>query len=120
MVDRDTYNELFAMLPMQVRRDMQANREFWRQFEGPVADMANRANDAYLRANRQEDGVQSYGRMVDLLLAYYLRNNMLYSFTFTTGFKKPSALFAEVVVGSSKPQPANVGWAAFPQSALGT
>ena len=28
-------------------------------------------NDAYLRLNQQEDGVQSYGRMVDLLLAYY-------------------------------------------------
>ena len=76
VVDRETYSELFAMLPDQIRRDMQANREFWRQFEGPVADMANRANDAYLRANRQADGVQSYGRMVDLLLAYYRTNKM--------------------------------------------
>ena len=70
-VDRDTYSDLLAILPMQIRRDLQANREFWRQFEGPVADAANRANDAYLRANRQDDGVRSYGRMVDLLLAYY-------------------------------------------------
>ena len=109
VVDRDTYSELFAMLPMQVRRDMQANRDFWRQFEGPVGDMANRANDAYLRANRQADGVQSYGRMVDLMLAYYRTNNMLYSFTSTNGFRNPAALFAAVVVGSKSPQPLTVG-----------
>ena len=72
VVGREEYAELFAKLPMQVRRDLQANRDFWQQFEGPVGDMANRANDAYLRANRQADGVQSYGRMVDLMLAYYL------------------------------------------------
>ena len=28
-------------------------------------------NDAYLKANGQENGLRSYGRMVDLLLAYY-------------------------------------------------
>ena len=71
VVDHNTYAELFSLLPDQLRRDMAANRAFWQQFEGPVSEMANRANDAYLRANRQADGVQSYGRMVDLMLAYY-------------------------------------------------
>ena len=28
-------------------------------------------NDAYLKANGQKNGLRSYGRMVDLLLAYY-------------------------------------------------
>ena len=31
--------------------------------------MNARVNDAYLRAQGQADGVQSYGRMVDLILA---------------------------------------------------
>ncbi|HPE16562.1 MAG TPA: DUF3810 family protein, partial [Oscillospiraceae bacterium] len=31
----------------------------------------DRMNDAYLKANAQRDGVKSYGRMVDLLLAEY-------------------------------------------------
>ena len=34
-------------------------------------------NDAYLKANDQFDGTQSYGRMVDLLLAEYRYNNGL-------------------------------------------
>jgi hypothetical protein len=70
-ISAERYNELFALLPDQIVRDFAYARAYWRQFEGPAADMATRANDTYLRLNRQEDGVQSYGRMVDLLLAYY-------------------------------------------------
>jgi len=28
-------------------------------------------NDTYLKANNQSDGVKSYGKVVDLLLAWY-------------------------------------------------
>ena len=31
--------------------------------------MANRVNDTYLKLHGEPDGVKSYGRMVDLLLA---------------------------------------------------
>ena len=41
----------------------------WAQYEGPVQEASNAANDAYLKANNQSDGMRSYGRMVDLLLA---------------------------------------------------
>ncbi|MCL2421651.1 MAG: DUF3810 domain-containing protein [Defluviitaleaceae bacterium] len=70
-VGRERYVELYDMLPEQMRRDFAYARAYWRNFEGQAADLATRANDTYLRLNRQEDGVQSYGRMVDLLLAYY-------------------------------------------------
>jgi hypothetical protein len=32
--------------------------------------VSNQLNDAYLKLNSQSDGVKSYGRMVDLMLAY--------------------------------------------------
>jgi len=70
-VNTQEYNELFALLPEQLRRDFAAARAYWQTFQGPAADASTRVNDAYLRLNQQEDGVQSYGRMVDLLLAYY-------------------------------------------------
>jgi len=70
-INAERYSELISLLPDQLLRDFAFARAYWHQFEGPVADMATRANDTYLRLNRQEDGVQSYGRMVDLLLAYY-------------------------------------------------
>ena len=48
--------------------DLAAVRRFWTKHEGPAAQMAEKMNDSYLKANRQEDGVASYGRMVDILL----------------------------------------------------
>lgn len=58
-----------AKLSDAVRADYAANREFWASYDGPFRNFAQQANDAYLKANDQSDGVRSYGRMVDLLLA---------------------------------------------------
>jgi len=70
-VSRERYIELYNLLPHQLRRDFAYSRAYWQAFEGRAADIATRTNDAYLRFNQQEDGVESYGRMLDLLLAYY-------------------------------------------------
>lgn len=71
VVDSEKYAELFALLPDQIRRDIAGSRAYWQQFQGRAAEVMDRVNDAYLRLNQQADGVQSYGRMVDLMLAYY-------------------------------------------------
>jgi hypothetical protein len=54
-----------------MKRDISDYRAYWANFEGPVEEAASNLNDNYLKFNGQEDGVQSYGAMVDLLLAYY-------------------------------------------------
>ncbi len=69
--DRDAAGQVYARLSEGVQRDLNANSAYWKQFEGPVAQVSSAVNDSYLKANRQEDGVKSYGRMVDLLLAEY-------------------------------------------------
>ncbi len=43
---------------------------YWEKFRGPLRQAAQAVNDAYLKAQGQADGVKSYGRMVDLLLAW--------------------------------------------------
>ncbi len=68
--DGAAYREIRASLPADALADLDYNNWFWSQYDGPVAEAANQLNDTYLMANRQEDGVKSYGRMVDLLLAY--------------------------------------------------
>lgn len=52
-----------------VRRDIEAIRAYVRRYEGRMARAGERVNDAYLRSQGEARGVQSYGRMVDLLLA---------------------------------------------------
>ena len=61
--------KIYSSLSTGVRRDLQFNNNYWDRFKGPAADAATSVNNSYLKANSQADGVQSYGRMVDLLLA---------------------------------------------------
>lgn len=67
--DPDAARAVGAELSEAVRADRQADAAFWEAWHSPLSDASQAANDAYLRANGQADGTQSYGRMVDLLLA---------------------------------------------------
>lgn len=69
--DLDLWKQVDALKSDAVRRDITSNNAYWKQYDTPVAEASNQVNDAYLKANGQEQGVKSYGRMVDLLLAYY-------------------------------------------------
>ena len=68
----DVYQELQDSLRLEVRKDLKDNTEFWDRYDGAVAEVADKVNDTYLKANKQTDGVESYDRMVDLLMADYL------------------------------------------------
>ncbi len=69
--DREAASGVYAKLSSGVLRDLTDNTEYWKKFEGPVSETVNAVNDTYLKVNHQEDGVKSYGNMVDLLLAEY-------------------------------------------------
>jgi hypothetical protein len=52
-----------------VLADWRGSFAYWERFQGPARAAAQAVNDAYLKSQGQQDGVKSYGRMVDLLLA---------------------------------------------------
>lgn len=68
-VDPTASQQVASTLSGTVRADHIENRQFWASHDGPLREVAQQANDAYLKANDQTDGTRSYGRMVDLLLA---------------------------------------------------
>ncbi|MDR1320922.1 MAG: DUF3810 domain-containing protein [Gracilibacteraceae bacterium] len=70
VVSPEEYGALYAELPAAAAADFRRAGEYWRRFAGRAADIQTRANDAYLRANAQENGVRGYGQVVDLLLAW--------------------------------------------------
>ena len=67
--DREAYWTLLQTYSREVFADVKTKRDYWRMFEGPLEEKVTDMNDSYLRAQNQEDGVKSYGRMVDLMLA---------------------------------------------------
>lgn len=70
-VDYEGYKELSTKYSPGMKRDIIDNMDFWAKYEGKVEKISNSINNTYLKSNGQNDGVQSYGRMVDLLLAEY-------------------------------------------------
>ena len=67
--DPERAAEVRAGLPAAVQRDLAERTQFWDEYEGAILEASQSMNDAYLKANSQTDGLRSYGRMVDLLLA---------------------------------------------------
>ena len=71
--DPASYWEIAAFLPEEVWADLRANDVYWAQFETKAAQVSNAVYDTMLRSYGQNLGVRSYGAVVDLPLAWYLR-----------------------------------------------
>jgi hypothetical protein len=70
--DPDLYFEIRDQYSDGVLKDIRANSRYWQQYDDTViSTVSNKINDTYLKANAQTDGIQSYGRMLDLMLAKY-------------------------------------------------
>lgn len=69
--DEEKYILLHKKYSNGLLRDLAAIKSFWQKYEGPIERVSTKLNNAYLKSNRQKDGVQSYGRMVDLLIAQH-------------------------------------------------
>ncbi len=69
--DYESWQEVRGTLNAEAEPDLTANNEFWDRYEGTISETAERINDTYLKVNGQADGVQSYNRMVDLIVAYF-------------------------------------------------
>ena len=69
LIDTARGFERLAELDEAVKRDWFGAVDYWMEHQGPVLEVAEEVNDTYLQAQGEEEGVESYGRMVDLLLA---------------------------------------------------
>lgn len=71
-LDTEAWEEVRAELSEKAYADLVANSAFWAFYDGKVAQVSERVNDRYLKANGQEEGVEGYDRMVDLMVTYLL------------------------------------------------
>ena len=70
--DPDAYWQLRDALPEGVKADLAENNAYWDQFAGTVVQKASTTfYDGALKLYGDERGMQSYGTVVDLLVAYY-------------------------------------------------
>ncbi len=63
--------DIRGRLPATVEADLRAAGDYWAQYDGATARASGKAYDAMLKSYGDELGMQSYGAVVDLLVAYY-------------------------------------------------
>ena len=71
-VDKTAASEIWNAMSETVQEDCRRANTHYDQYEGQVQEVATKANDAYLKAFQEESGVQSYGEVADLLIAWYM------------------------------------------------
>ena len=70
--DPDAWREIREALPREVLADLADNNAYWAQFrESVVQQVSNTVYDGFLKSYGEEQGLQSYGTVVDLLVVYY-------------------------------------------------
>lgn len=69
--DKTLHAIAYGKISEKIRRDLAAYSNYWDNFDTGLAEIQENINDNYLKFNGQDDGIKSYGRMVDLLLALY-------------------------------------------------
>lgn len=68
--DKDLYNEIIARLPIGVKKNLAENREKWEKYKTPLRPYFHTVYSWYLKLNHQKYGMNSYGKMLGLLMAY--------------------------------------------------
>jgi hypothetical protein len=72
--DIEAYSVLHQQYSEGVKKDLEAEDNFWKKYSGKIEKISSKVNNSYLKSNGQSDGTESYGRMIDLLLAQYKKD----------------------------------------------
>ena len=69
--DPELFSEIYKKLPDSAVEELKENNEFWKSHETHASDIQDTINDAYLKSNGQDQGVQTYGQLTTLMLIWY-------------------------------------------------
>lgn len=75
--DRKAWSEIASNSDQSIWMDSRQEDDFWRQFETISNQFTSAVNDTYLSVMDVEDGIHSYGRMVDLMLAQAIKDGII-------------------------------------------
>ena len=69
--DRGAWLENYQRLAAGPKHDLDENNRYWAQFETPVSTVSDQVYTGFLQSYGQSLGLKTYGKCVDLLIAYY-------------------------------------------------
>ena len=72
--DPKIFSELWKTINPGIVRDFKESFDFWEHYQNPFEPYIKKGYDAYLKANNQPNGVESYNYVVDLFISYFNAN----------------------------------------------
>ncbi|WP_159947344.1 DUF3810 domain-containing protein [Polaribacter septentrionalilitoris] len=69
--DRKLSKKLWQSVNKGIIKDFNASYDFWQQYKNPFEPLVKKGYNAYLKANKQEKGVESYNYVVDLFISHF-------------------------------------------------
>ena len=66
--DKELYQETLKGLHYGILKDKQVTHDFWDSYHNPLEPFFKKFYDAFLKANRQKEGIESYNGMVGYLV----------------------------------------------------
>ena len=73
--DRILYSSLMSNLDMRIYSELFSYNNFFDKYkDSAVSKISGAVNDTYLKSQGQEAGTESYGRVVELAVAYFIPN----------------------------------------------
>lgn len=75
--DSTTAKKLKNLISPAVHRDFKAERDYWLSYQSRINTISSIFYNSFLKANNQPQGLDTYDRMVLLVMAYYRNNGLL-------------------------------------------
>ena len=69
--NEELYESIRQIYSVGMNADLAEYKDYWQAYQGKASEVSEKVNDSYLKTNMQQDGVKSYGRMVDLLIGLW-------------------------------------------------
>jgi hypothetical protein len=63
--------ELWKTVHIGVGKDFNASYKFWQSYNNPFEPLVKKGYNAYLKANKQDNGIASYSYVVNLFIHYF-------------------------------------------------
>lgn len=68
--DSTQFKELYKNLNKGILKDFEDHKKYAKKYQNPIEPYIWKTYNMYLKANKQKDGVQSYNKMISLLINY--------------------------------------------------
>ena len=72
--DPDHYAELYNSIDEGIRSDITEHFAYIEKYEGVIENLHSKINDLFLKSNGEQEGIASYGQVVDLIVAWNEQN----------------------------------------------